>query len=252
MIREALNGAATEVHIEPLSDRGRVRYRINDTLEERDRLPLRVMEPLMRYIKRMGHLAMDVKRIPQSGTAEVNVDGRRMKLTLDLVPSQHGQSMVIHLPPAANKGNGLISHVKNLFGRHVNRQSDDADRASIAALRAVLLRQAAEGSFTWDGGMETLLPPGIDVAALRNTMGIEVEAMGTAHPAPPAVIDTALVLLTFRTAFGARAALWERAAIKAMRFIADAIHGHVYEIRPWLDRCQRKLTETTPASAPTT
>ena len=100
--------------------------------------------------------------------------------------------------------------------------------------------------------METLLPPGIDVAALRSTMGIEVEAMGTVHPAPAAVIDTAFVLLTFRVAFADHDALWDRAAVKAMRFIADAIHGHVYEIRPWLDRCHRKLTETTSASAPTT
>ena len=167
----------------------------------------------------MARLAMYVKRIPQSGTCYLNVHGRRVEVGVDVIPSQHGQSLVLHL-----------SH-----------HTHDADaKSSATALRAVLLTQSAEGSFAWEPGMAALMP-GTDVAALRASLETDLKNIAPLHPPSAASTDTVLVLLLLRTGFADQSALWDRAAQKATRFLIDALGGHAYEIKPWLERAARKM-----------
>ncbi|MDQ3440357.1 MAG: Flp pilus assembly complex ATPase component TadA, partial [Planctomycetota bacterium] len=184
LIREAVSAQAGEVHVEPLADHGRVRFRVNGTLVERDRLPLRVLERVLRFLKQLAQLAMDVKRIPQSGSCKIKVDGRRLTLNVDLVPSQHGQALVIHLSSSAHGAGGLLTRVKRLLGGQSQATAPAADvaRSSATALRAVLLTQTAEGSFVWAEGMAALMQ-GTDAAALRASVSNELQTLGTARPA---------------------------------------------------------------------
>src|SRR5687767_12686261 len=115
----------------------------------------------------MARLAMDVKRIPQSGRWSVTIRGRHLDLDVDVIPSQHGQALVIHLsrPPR-----------------------DLGVKSSPTALRAVLVTQTAEGSFAWEPGMAALLPgmvsliPGTDVAALRASLETDLKNLAPLHP----------------------------------------------------------------------
>src|SRR6202012_1231945 len=54
MIAEALRNRASDIHIEPMKDRVRVRYRIDGECVERDRIQLRMKGPLISRIKIMA------------------------------------------------------------------------------------------------------------------------------------------------------------------------------------------------------
>ena len=219
MLREAVDADATEIHIEPMADRAVVRFRIKGALALQAHLPRRMTLPVVSALKRMARLATDVKRIPQSGTCYLKVHGRRVEVGVDVIPSQHGQSIVLHL-----------SHYAH-----------DADaKSSATALRAVLLTQSAEGSFAWEPGMAALMP-GTDAAALRASLESDLKNLAPLHPPSAAATDTVLVLLLLRSQFADQSALWDRAAQKATRFLIDALGAHAYEIKPWLGRAARKM-----------
>ena len=219
MLREAVDADATEIHIEAMADRAVVRFRIKGALALHAHLPRRMTLPVVSAVKRMARLAMDVKRIPQSGNCYLNVHGRRVEVVVDAIPSQHGQSIVLHL-----------SHY-----------APDADaKSSPTALRAVLLTQSAEGSFAWEPGMAALMP-GSDVAALRASLETDLKNLAPLHPPSNVATETVLVLLLLRSRFADQSALWDRAAQKATRFLIDTLGAHAYEIKPWLERAARKM-----------
>src|SRR5437879_9269259 len=67
IIQEAISLRASDVHIEPFSDRVRVRYRIDGVLVERDSPPRRLLAPMISRIKIMGNIDISEKRRPQDG-----------------------------------------------------------------------------------------------------------------------------------------------------------------------------------------
>jgi hypothetical protein len=124
---------------------------------------------------------------------------------------------------------------------HLPYHAHEAEaKSSATALRAVLLTQSAEGSFAWEPGMAALMPR-TDVAALRASLETDLRNLAPLHPPSAVATETVLVLLLLRTRFADQSALWDRAAQKATRFLIDALGGHAYEIKPWLERAARKV-----------
>src|SRR5690606_29375901 len=66
-IAEAARGPASDIHIEPMKDRVRVRYRIDGECIERDNIPNRMRGPLISRIKIMAGIDIAEKRLPQDG-----------------------------------------------------------------------------------------------------------------------------------------------------------------------------------------
>ena len=54
MIAEAVRNRASDIHIEPMKDRVRVRYRIDGECVERDRIPVKMKGPLISRLKIMA------------------------------------------------------------------------------------------------------------------------------------------------------------------------------------------------------
>ncbi|WP_439622743.1 GspE/PulE family protein [Gemmata sp.] len=97
VISEAVNLRASDIHIEPFSDRVRVRYRIDGVLVERDAVPRRLLAPLLSRLKIMGSIDISEKRRPQDGRIKMTVHGKHFDLRVSLLPSVHGQSAVMRI-----------------------------------------------------------------------------------------------------------------------------------------------------------
>jgi type IV pilus assembly protein PilB len=97
IIAEAISLRASDIHIEPFSDRVRVRYRIDGVLVERDSPPRRLLAPLVSRIKIMGSIDISEKRRPQDGRIKMNVQGKHFDLRVSILPTNHGQSVVMRL-----------------------------------------------------------------------------------------------------------------------------------------------------------
>jgi type IV pilus assembly protein PilB len=97
LIQEAIKARASDVHIEPFSDRIRVRYRIDGVLVERDSPPRRLQAPLTSRIKIMGNIDISEKRRPQDGRIKMSVQGNHFDLRVSILPTVHGQSVVMRI-----------------------------------------------------------------------------------------------------------------------------------------------------------
>jgi type IV pilus assembly protein PilB len=97
MIAEAVRSRASDIHIEPMKDRVRVRYRIDGECVERDRIPLRMKGPLISRIKIMGGIDIAEKRLPQDGRIKLTVDKANIDFRVSTLPAYHGESVVLRI-----------------------------------------------------------------------------------------------------------------------------------------------------------
>jgi type IV pilus assembly protein PilB len=97
LISEAVRGRASDIHIEPMKDRVRVRYRIDGECVERDNIPLRMRGPLISRIKIMAGIDIAEKRLPQDGRIKLTVDGSSVDFRVSTLPAYHGESTVLRI-----------------------------------------------------------------------------------------------------------------------------------------------------------
>src|SRR3954451_8275951 len=97
MIAEAVRNRASDIHIEPMKDRVRVRYRIDGECVERDRIPLRMKGPLISRLKIMAGIDIAEKRLPQDGRIKLAVDKQNIDFRVSTLPAYHGESVVLRI-----------------------------------------------------------------------------------------------------------------------------------------------------------
>ncbi len=97
LISEAVRNRASDIHIEPMKDRVRVRYRIDGECIERDNIPIRMRGPLISRIKIMAGIDIAEKRLPQDGRIKLTVDGSLIDFRVSTLPAYHGESTVLRI-----------------------------------------------------------------------------------------------------------------------------------------------------------
>jgi type IV pilus assembly protein PilB len=97
MIVEACRNRASDIHIEPMKDRVRVRYRIDGECLERDRVPKRMQGPLISRLKIMAGIDIAEKRLPQDGRIKMLVDKQNIDFRVSTLPAYHGESVVLRI-----------------------------------------------------------------------------------------------------------------------------------------------------------
>src|SRR3954451_16114859 len=97
MIAEAVRNRASDIHIEPMKDRVRVRYRIDGECVERDRIPIKMKGPLISRIKIMAGIDIAEKRLPQDGRIKLRVDKADVDFRVSTLPAYHGESCVLRI-----------------------------------------------------------------------------------------------------------------------------------------------------------
>jgi type IV pilus assembly protein PilB len=98
IITEAMELRASDIHIEPFEDRVRVRYRIDGRLMERDSPPRRLLGAMLTRIKILSKLDIAERRRPQDGRIQVTAsDGKQYDLRVSVLPTNHGQSVVMRV-----------------------------------------------------------------------------------------------------------------------------------------------------------
>ncbi len=107
IILEAHRKHASDIHLEPLEKRFRVRYRIDGVLHEVDSPPKRLQSAIISRVKIMAAMKISEKRIPQDGRIQVNILGRELDLRVSTVPTNHGESIVMRILDKQNLALGL-------------------------------------------------------------------------------------------------------------------------------------------------
>jgi type IV pilus assembly protein PilB len=107
IIQEAVTMRASDIHIEPFAERVRIRYRIDGVLMERDSPPRRLLGAIVSRLKIMGSIDIAEKRRPQDGRIKILVAGKDIDLRVSILPTTHGQSVVMRILDRDNIKVGL-------------------------------------------------------------------------------------------------------------------------------------------------
>jgi len=97
---------ASDIHIEPMEDRVRVRYRIDGVCLERDNIPKTMQAPLVTRFKILSGMDIAEKRLPQDGRIKRVIGGQDIDFRVSSLPGNHGPSVVLRIlrPDAVNVG----------------------------------------------------------------------------------------------------------------------------------------------------
>ena len=97
IVGQGLRDRASDIHIEPLNDILRIRYRIDGNLVEAQRLPLTMHLSLVSRLKIMAGMNIVERRRPQDGQFSTVVDGREVDVRVATVSTVFGEKLVMRL-----------------------------------------------------------------------------------------------------------------------------------------------------------
>ncbi len=97
VISQAYHLRASDIHIEPLEKRVRIRYRIDGVLKEMESPPKRLQGPIISRLKIMSGMNMAERRVPQDGRIKFAVDKITLDLRVSALPGTHGESVVMRI-----------------------------------------------------------------------------------------------------------------------------------------------------------
>jgi general secretion pathway protein E/type IV pilus assembly protein PilB len=97
IILEAFRNRASDIHLEPMGKKFRLRYRIDGVLHEVESPPRKLQSAIISRVKIMGNMSIAEKRVPQDGRIEINVMGRDLDLRVSTIPTNHGESVVMRI-----------------------------------------------------------------------------------------------------------------------------------------------------------
>ena len=97
IIVDACRQRASDIHIEPMKDRVRVRFRIDGVCVERDNIAKRLQSPVLARIKIMSGMDIAEKRLPQDGRIKLMVDDGSIDFRVSTLPGYHGESCVLRI-----------------------------------------------------------------------------------------------------------------------------------------------------------
>jgi type IV pilus assembly protein PilB len=119
IIDTAVNIRASDIHIEPMSDRVRIRYRLDGVCFEKDNIPKNMQAPLMTRLKILSGMNIAERRIPQDGRIKRTIGNQDVDFRVSALPGNHGESVVLRIlrPDAVNIGIKALGF-----------ESDDYDR----------------------------------------------------------------------------------------------------------------------------
>ena len=103
VLEYAVKNRASDIHIEPLENITRIRYRIDGILEEKLRLDRQYHAALVSRIKILAGMKIDEKRLPQDGRFTFRTEDSEVDLRISSLPTTHGEKIVMRLLQKSTK-----------------------------------------------------------------------------------------------------------------------------------------------------
>ena len=124
MIDYAIRAGSSDIHIEPMEDRVRVRIRIDGVMQEIMSNPLSARDAIITRIKILGGMNIAEKRIPQDGRITTEINGEDVDMRVSILPTVTGEKTVIRIL-AKNDANlnrsylGISDHNNELIDKMI-------------------------------------------------------------------------------------------------------------------------------------
>jgi len=97
IIVDAFKLRASDIHLEPLEKRFRLRYRIDGVMQEMKSPPKRLQPSIIARLKIQSNMIISEHRIPQDGRIQTKVGSKLIDLRVSCLPTNHGESIVMRI-----------------------------------------------------------------------------------------------------------------------------------------------------------
>lgn len=97
ILRHATEGSASDIHIENVGDKVKVRFRVDGILHTSLVLPISVYNGVIARIKILAKLRLDEKRKPQDGGFGAKIDGHKIDFRVSTMPGYYGEKVVMRI-----------------------------------------------------------------------------------------------------------------------------------------------------------
>jgi type IV pilus assembly protein PilB len=139
VLRHAAEQRASDIHIEPMVDQTRVRFRIDGVLITNITLPSKVHSAVVARIKVLSNMRLDEKRKPQDGRFSARVGGNKVDFRVSTFPTYYGEKVVMRILGASAK-------VLKLEDFHMSERNLGLIRAAIKKPYGLILISGPTGS----------------------------------------------------------------------------------------------------------
>ena len=97
IIVDAFKLRASDIHLEPLAKKFRLRYRIDGVMQEMKSPPKRLQASIIARLKIQSNLSISEHRVPQDGRIQTKVGAKLIDLRVSCLPTNHGESIVMRI-----------------------------------------------------------------------------------------------------------------------------------------------------------
>ena len=117
IIDTAYHMRASDIHVEPMADRVRIRYRVDGVCLEKDNLPKTMQAQLMTRLKILSGMDIAEKRLPQDGRIKRRIADQDIDFRVSALPGNHGESVVLRIlrPDAVNIGISALGFAQDNY-----------------------------------------------------------------------------------------------------------------------------------------
>lgn len=170
ILQYAVTSNSSDIHIEPMEDRLRVRFRIHGIMTERLSLPKHLINSVVSRVKILSRLKIDEKRVPQDGRLQLKIGNKKVDVRVSTVPSIYGEKVVMRL--LENDLGGVELETTGLRGSAYQKYLD-----STKATNGIILVTGPTGSGktrTLAGTLLKLNDPKVNIITLEDPVEIRV------------------------------------------------------------------------------
>ncbi len=97
IMKQAVEGEASDIHIEPSKEQLKVRFRVSGKLYSSLFLPMKIHQAIVARIKILSNLRIDERRLSQDGRFSTEVENKNIDFRVSTLPTTQGEKVVIRV-----------------------------------------------------------------------------------------------------------------------------------------------------------
>ncbi|QCR37144.1 type II secretion system protein GspE [Nissabacter sp. SGAir0207] len=190
MLRQAVQGRASDIHLEPCARGYRLRLRVDGVLQEAAAPPAALGHQVGARLKVMGKLDIAERRLPQDGQCAARLAGERLAMRLSTLPTLHGEKLVLRLQQGQQQALALAQ-----LG--MAPEALASYRTALAQPQGLVLVTGPTGSgktVTLYSGLRQLNQPERNICSVEDPVEIPVEGINQTQINPKADLSFARTL----------------------------------------------------------
>ncbi len=194
MIIGAVEMGSSDIHIEPLTNIIRLRYRIDGELREILEYQTFLHQQVIARFKIMSNLKIDEARVPQDGRLSTVINNKALDLRVSTLPTVHGEKIVMRIVDKSKK-------IPNLFELGIEGHNKDLLEKAIALPNGIIMTSWPTGSgksTTLYSCLSNLNKPDVNIMTLEDPVESQIDGLNQSQMFPD---------IGYNFAFGLRTAL---------------------------------------------